>query len=634
MKESPSDILVIQLTKMGDLLQTTPLLYRIRKRYPNAAITVLIDSHHLELTSAIPFIDRVIPLDLTSIKNRMNQSDLTLFTKYNELRAMLAPVVGEHFDLIYNINFSKITALLCHLFPTAEIVGYRLEPHTQRLLRERWVSFIFHLMRNRNLVRFNLVDLLANYGDDDSPPSRNLFYGRDNEKMSGQESSLPGKDDEIVKSQNNVTPVKTGVQNPLKSLDSGACPGLRSGIRWNDGKRTKQIFYETIKDGCWVIGLQMGCGGYLRRWPLRSFASLAYTLVKQDQAQVILFGGKGEESLGRQFLEEWRRLAGYQPPAGSVIDLIGKTTLSQLAAALKSCDLLISGDTGTMHLAAAVGTPVLALFMGTALCHETGPYGEGHLVLQAHMDCSPCSEGENSCRTPRCQQLIEPEMVYQVVSSKMRNPSPPLFSKEGNSVPSPFDKGRQGGILGGSPLHNEMKGSHSRGYVQIYRAVMDEWGVKFLPLLPRELDIGEMMAGVYREVGRKMMYPSYPIYPENLFYEFSSFYRGMTLDTQEKVAQIIKTLATVQSICEMGARESSSLTSSEIVEKIRKTCGSLDVLTPLDGFFKDLKTGNETVLYPEDFKTKNACEAMLFPIKSMLDLLRPISSLPINPHSV
>jgi len=173
-----------------------------------------------------------------------------------------------------------------------------------------------------------------------------------------------------------------------------------------------------------------------------------------------------------------------------------------------------------------------------------------------------------------------------------------------------------------------MKGSHSRGYVQIYMSVMDEWGVKFLPLLPGELDIGEMMAGVYREVGRKMMCPSYPNNPRSLFYEFSSFYRGMTLDTQGKATQIIKTLATVQSICEMGARESSSLTSSEIVEKIREACGSLDVLTPLDGFFKDLKTGNETVLYPEDFKTKNACEAMLFSVKYMLDFLKQISSIP------
>jgi len=182
--------------------------------------------------------------------------------------------------------------------------------------------------------------------------------------------------------------------------------------------------------------------------------------------------------------------------------------------------------------------------------------------------------------------------------------------------------------LGGSPLHNRMKGSHSRGYVQIYRSVMDEWGVKFLPLLPGELDIGEMVAGVYREVGRKMMCPSYPDNPRSLFYEFSSFYRGMTLDTQEKVAQIITTLATVQSICEMGARESSSLNSSEIVEKIREACGSLDVLTPLEGFFEDLRAGEEIVLCPEDFKTKNACEAMLFSVKYMLDFLKQISSIP------
>ena len=348
-------ILVIQLTKMGDLLQTTPLLQRIRKHYPHAQITVLIDSRQAELSSNIPFIDRIIPMDLASVYDQISKNHLPLFKKYEGLRWLLDPLQKEHFDRIYNLNFSKITALLCQFFPASEVVGYRLSPGFNQILKEEWVSFIFHLMRNRNLIRLNLVDLLAAYEDGNSLPIRHLFYGKESQKSFAEELSVP-----------------------------------------DAGTQMK-------------IGLQLGCGGYLRRWPVPSFASLAHRRVTRHGNQVILFGGKDEEYLGEQFQDEWFRLAGQKPPAGTVIDLIGKTSFPQLAAALKKCDLLISGDTGTMHLATTVGTRVLALFLGTALCHETGPYGEGHYVIHAHMPCSPCSEG--ACQRPLCQQLISPEMV-------------------------------------------------------------------------------------------------------------------------------------------------------------------------------------------------------------------------------
>src|SRR3972149_3238430 len=245
-----NSILVIQLTKMGDLLQTTPLLQRIRKRDPHAQITVLIDSKLAELSSNIPFIDRIISLDLASISEQIDRDDLSLLAKYHSLQTVLDPIKRENLDLIYNINFSRITALLCQFFPTSKVVGYRLSPRFDRILKEGWVSFIFNLMRNRNLIRLNLVDLLASYEDSNSFPGRRLFYGKENQESSAEKFSLP-----------------------------------------EGGKQRK-------------IGLQLGCGGYLRRWPIPSFASLAHTLATRHGNQIILFGSKGEEYLGEQFQDE------------------------------------------------------------------------------------------------------------------------------------------------------------------------------------------------------------------------------------------------------------------------------------------------------------------------------------------
>jgi len=71
---------------------------------------------------------------------------------------------------------------------------------------------------------------------------------------------------------------------------------------------------------------------------------------------------------------------------------------------------LITGDTGTMHLATAVGTMVVALFFGSAYCFETGPYGEGHIVIQADLPCAPCYQNID-CKNPRCRTAIKPQDV-------------------------------------------------------------------------------------------------------------------------------------------------------------------------------------------------------------------------------
>jgi len=96
-----------------------------------------------------------------------------------------------------------------------------------------------------------------------------------------------------------------------------------------------------------------------------------------------------------------------------VIDLVGKTDFKTLGGVLKKCRKLITGDTGTMHMAAAVGTPVIALFYGTAFPWETGPYGTGHLVLYADEKCAPCFYPENCISGHSCRKAITPAHVCQ-----------------------------------------------------------------------------------------------------------------------------------------------------------------------------------------------------------------------------
>ena len=112
---------------------------------------------------------------------------------------------------------------------------------------------------------------------------------------------------------------------------------------------------------------------------------------------VYLFGSQSEHALARG-------LARHLPSAvlGKVRNLCGKTDWAGLIDALVGLDCLLSPDTGTMHLAAHLGVPVQAFFLSSAWGHETGPYGAGHHVWQAYMDCLPCLESAPCTLNMRC----------------------------------------------------------------------------------------------------------------------------------------------------------------------------------------------------------------------------------------
>ena len=99
------------------------------------------------------------------------------------------------------------------------------------------------------------------------------------------------------------------------------------------------------------------------------------------------------------------------------IDLTGETPLTVLPALLQSTRLLITNDSGPMHIAAALGTAVVAVF-GPTNPDRTGPYGKGHAVLASRIPCSPCNR--RSCENVRqleCLFTIDPQQVVEAAES-------------------------------------------------------------------------------------------------------------------------------------------------------------------------------------------------------------------------
>jgi heptosyltransferase I len=125
-------------------------------------------------------------------------------------------------------------------------------------------------------------------------------------------------------------------------------------------------------------------------WPAGHWARLADWLAREHGFQVAVTGSPADRGLVGEIIGQ----ADIQP-----LNLAGRTTLADLASVLKAARLAVTADTGPMHLAAALGTPVAALFGPTAPW-RTGPFGDGHEVVRSALPCSPCFRRQ--CPEPRC----------------------------------------------------------------------------------------------------------------------------------------------------------------------------------------------------------------------------------------
>jgi heptosyltransferase II len=162
-----------------------------------------------------------------------------------------------------------------------------------------------------------------------------------------------------------------------------------------------------------TIGLCPGAEyGPAKRWLPERFAEAAEKISTQSSVQWILFGTTRDLRVGEQIAATL---------GDHCVNRIGQTTLDQLIDALRECRLLLTNDTGTMHLAALLDVPVVAIF-GSTEPRLTGPLGNRHIILRHHVECSPCFLRE--CPIDfRCMKAVSAQEVADAVLSILRNQS-------------------------------------------------------------------------------------------------------------------------------------------------------------------------------------------------------------------
>lgn len=178
--------------------------------------------------------------------------------------------------------------------------------------------------------------------------------------------------------------------------DEGAAAAIRS--LWPD-------------DGLRWIAFQPGARWTNKRWPAENFAALAARLTSRDPSlRVVVLGGDADRPLGGQ-------IAAAAP--GRCLDLTGQLSLPGMVEWLRRCVMMVTNDTGPMHVAVALGRPVIGLF-GPTEPTRTGPYGQVAHVLRADLPCAPCMKATCANAEPlACLKALTVDLVARSVAARL-----------------------------------------------------------------------------------------------------------------------------------------------------------------------------------------------------------------------
>ena len=353
------NILIIKYYGIGSILLASPSIEAIKVKFPKSQIAILTLAENHQICEIIPGIDEVFLLDLKNIGH--------FFTNYIQL---ILKIRQKNFDVIVDLefftNFSAFTTLLISFLKEKVLVGFNSPL--------RWRNAVYTL----------------NISFDHSRHISRVF--------SKVFSSFCGDDFEISLDFDEGRRIISTFPKPVI---------LRETLSFQQpetGDRPKNI----------CININAGELCLNRRWPREYFAKLTRELLSTYNICVFLLGGKNDKEYVKGLIREL-------PDDPRVIDTSGKLSIKELVGLYSDCDLLISNDSGPLHLASMVELPTISFF-GPETPALYGPLGRNHHAFYLDIYCSPCLNIFNSklsrCHDNICLKGISPESVLKLIEKE------------------------------------------------------------------------------------------------------------------------------------------------------------------------------------------------------------------------
>ena len=403
------NLLLVNLMRMGDILQTTPLIQGVRETLPGARISMVVNEAFAEVAQRID-VDAFFPFPVRSLVEALSDGGDGLVQAYACLKESVRAVEAHGvYDFVFNLTPSRSASHFASLIPHEAHRGTWVTEDGSFQAGDPWAAYLVAMTARRRTNPFHLVDIWL----------RSL----------GQQG-------------------RRGLRMALSAEDVGRAATLLTECGTDPGKDL-------------LLGFQVSASQKEKCWSEKEFIRLGQALHQGLRARVLLFGTAVEEAL-------CHRIRTHIPGA---VNLAGKTGLGELAGALRHCRALITNDTGTQHVATAVGTPVVVVSVGPVFFRETGPYGEGHLVFQANVPCAPCSF-HVSCLNPVCKERVPAQIVYKALVRLLRGEDgvPAGLPKDVSCYRSGFDERGFLEFSNPSPTPEDEK---IRTYGRFWHALLD-----------------------------------------------------------------------------------------------------------------------------------------------------------------
>jgi ADP-heptose:LPS heptosyltransferase len=311
-----SRILVIQLARLGDLIQTTPFLKELVESHRGDQIEVLVLEQNQSVIQGMPGLQRIRILPKACNYPRISAEFMTSLAQKavpDGARALFKSLDLPNYSKVVNLTYDPLACWLTGQARSEKLEGGYLDSKFEWLFRGAAHVYVAAREGFRDLSWFNLVDLW---------------------RASSSAAAIPGSD-----------------SHPFAAVAEDLPFPIPSGT---------------------IVALNPGSSDPERRWPPAGFARLAERLCQAGIVPVLV-GAPAD----RDACLEVEALTGV-----ALKNLAGRTSVPQMARLLAECRLLISVDTGAVHLASAVGTPVVGLYGASASFRETAPWGPEHMILQ------------------------------------------------------------------------------------------------------------------------------------------------------------------------------------------------------------------------------------------------------------
>jgi ADP-heptose:LPS heptosyltransferase len=331
-------ILLIRPGGIGDAVLLAPTIEALKKKFPQAKLTVLAEKRNAGIFALIPGVDRVL--------------------RYDVAREFLAVFRLEPDIILDTEQYHRLSAVVARLIGAGILIGFGSNQRAR----------LFHHAISYSHDTYEAISFLQLLGP--------LGIGC---------SDLP--------------------DTPFLQIPAAA--------------QSQAAKLLASRGGCPIVTIFPGASIPERRWGAERFARVAASIAALGYT-IVVVGGKEDRASAPEII------AGIKG-----LNFTGQTTLAETAAILQHSALLISADSGILHMGVGLGTPTISLF-GPGIAEKWGPRGPLHRILDGHLPCSPCTRFGSTQRCPRnaeCMGMISADEVVQAAMMMLKKAEAPPYDQ-------------------------------------------------------------------------------------------------------------------------------------------------------------------------------------------------------------